>query len=96
MTTHSIKTIWRENKIFDTIMSTGTPSPSTCRAMKGMKQPVRVPKTATGSRIHLLGLDIVAMAEKMRIDLKGFDIRIDAQVAEASQAVHLHEGNLRT
>ncbi len=82
MTTHSIKTVWRENKIFDTDIDGHTvtldmPGEDGYEtAGPGPKKLLLVAATTCS------GLDIVSMAEKMRIDLKGFDIRIDAEVAE--------------
>ncbi|WP_298651174.1 OsmC family protein [uncultured Proteiniphilum sp.] len=82
MAIHSIKTVWRENNIFDTDIDGHTITldmpgeTGNDTAGPGPKK-LQLVAAATCS-----GLDIVAMARKMRIDLKNFDIRIDAEVAE--------------
>jgi len=82
MATHSIKTIWRENNIFDT-------------EVDGHTITLDIPKEAGGDgagpgpkKLLLIaaagcsGLDVVAIARKMRIEWKNFDIRVNAEVAD--------------
>lgn len=81
MAMHSIQTVWRKNNIFDT-------------EIDGHKITIDLAKEAGGNdatrpkRFLLIaaagctGLDVVEIVRKMRIDLKGFDIRIDAEMSE--------------
>ena len=82
MATHSIKTVWREDNIFDTDIDGHTvtldmPGDDTHVTEGPGPKKLQLVAASTCS-----GLDIVAMAKKMRIDLKSFDVRIDAEVAE--------------
>lgn len=82
MVTHSTKTVWRKNNIFDTdleghIITTDLPAEKGGdNAGPGPKKLMLV--AAAGCS----GLDVVEMARKMRIDIETFDIRIDADLAE--------------
>ena len=100
MATHSIKTVWRENKIFDTDIdghriTLDMPGEDGHETAGPGPKKLQLVAAATCS-----GLDIVAMAEKMRINLKSFDVRIDAEVAEehpkqytSMKVIYEFEGN---
>ena len=79
MATHSIKTSWRENNIFDTDLDGHTVTIDLAEESGGNNAPKKLMLVAaTGCS----GMDIIAMARKMRINLKSFDIHIDAETAE--------------
>jgi Predicted redox protein, regulator of disulfide bond formation len=82
MATHSIKTVWRENNIFDTEIDGHTltldmPIEEGAESAGPGPKKLQLVAAATCS-----GLDVVSIARKMRIGLKSFDIKIDAEVAE--------------
>lgn len=82
MNKHSVKTIWRENNIFDTDLD-------------GHNVTIDIPEESGGNNVgpspkKLLlvaatgctALDVVDIARKMKIDLKGFNVSIDAELSE--------------
>lgn len=82
MAQHSIKTVWKENNIFETDLN-------------GHKVIVDIPKEAGGNdagpspkKLLLVaatgctGLDVVDIARKMRIDIKGFNMQVEAEMSE--------------
>ena len=82
MATHTIQTNWRENNIFDTEIDGHTitiDNPAEAGSDSAGPGPKKLLLVAAAG---CTGLDIVTMARKMRIDLKKFDIRIRAEVAE--------------
>ena len=82
MATHSIETIWRENNIFDTEIDGHTLSIDLGKEQGGDDAGPRPKKLLLISAAGCSGLDIVEIARKMRIKLKSFVIRIDAELAE--------------
>ena len=82
MTTHSIKTVWREDNIFDTDVDGHTITLDMPGEDGGITAGPGPKKLQLVAATTCSGLDIVAMARKMRIDLEKFDVRIDAEVAE--------------
>ena len=82
MATHSIQTIWRENNIFDTEIDGHTISIDLGKEQGGDDAGPRPKKLLLISAAGCSGLDIVEIARKMRIDLKKFEIRIDAEMTE--------------
>ncbi|MEN6588803.1 MAG: OsmC family protein [Proteiniphilum sp.] len=82
MATHTIQTNWRENNIFDTEIDGHTitiDNPTEAGSESAGPGPKKLLLVAAAG---CTGLDIVTMARKMRIDLKKFDMRINAEVAE--------------
>lgn len=88
MATHSIKTSWRENNIFDTDLDGHTVTIDLSEEAGGNNAGPRPKKLMLVAAAGCSGLDVVEMARKMRIDLKDFDIRIDAELAEEHPKVY--------
>lgn len=82
MATHSILSNWRENNIFDTEIDGHTVTIDIPAASGGDNAGPGPKKLLLVAAAGCTGLDIVTMARKMRIDLKKFDVRINAKVAE--------------
>lgn len=82
MATHSIQTNWRENNIFDTDIDGHTVTIDIPAESGGDSAGPGPKKLLLVAAAGCTGLDIVAIARKMRIDLKKFDVRIQAEVAE--------------
>ncbi len=82
MATHSIKTIWRENNIFDTEVDGHTITLDIPKESGGDGAGPGPKKLLLIAAAGCSGLDVVAIARKMRIELKHFDIRVNAEVAE--------------
>ena len=82
MVTHSIKTSWRENNIFDTDIDGHTVTIDLAEEAGGNNAGPRPKKLMLVAAAGCSGLDVVEMARKMRLDIKSFDIRIDAETAE--------------
>ncbi len=82
MTLHSTKTVWRENNIFDTEIDGHTLTIDLAKDAGGDDAGPRPKKLMLMAATGCSGLDVVEIARKMKIDLKGFEIRIDAEVAE--------------
>lgn len=82
MATHSIQTIWRKNNIFDTEIDGHTITIDLGKEQGGDDAGPRPKKLLLISAAGCSGLDIVEMARKMRINLKHFDIRIEAEMSD--------------
>lgn len=82
MATHSIQTIWRENNIFDTEIDGHTISIDLGKEQGGDDAGPRPKKLLLISAAGCTGLDVAEIVRKMRITLKKFDIRIDAELAD--------------
>ncbi len=82
MATHSIQTIWREHNIFDTEVDGHTLSIDLGVEQGGDDAGPRPKKLLLIAAAGCSGLDVVEMARKMRIELKKFDIRIDAEMTD--------------
>jgi|SRR5690554_1745415 len=82
MATHTTKTVWRENNIFDTDLDGHTVTIDV-PAVKGGKGIAPSPKKLMlVSAAGCTGLDVISMVRKMKIELKSFDVRIDAEMTE--------------
>ena len=90
MATHTTQTIWRENNIFDTEIDGHTITIDLGKEQGGDDAGPRPKKLLLISAAGCSGLDIVEIARKMRIGLKKFDIRIDAELTEV---VYSFEGD---
>lgn len=82
MATHTIQTSWRENNIFDTEIDGHTITIDNPAEADGNGAGPGPKKLLLVAAAGCTGLDIVEMARKMRINLKKFDIRFKAEVAE--------------
>jgi putative redox protein len=88
MATHSIKTSWRENNIFDTDLDGHKVTIDLDEDQGGNNAGPRPKKLMLVAATGCSGLDVVEMVRKMRIDLKGFDIRIDAEMSDEHPKVY--------
>lgn len=80
MATHSIKTIWRENNIFDTELDGHTLTIDLAEEAGGNNAGPRPKKLVLAAATGCTGLDVVEILKKMRIDIKGFNIEIEAEL----------------
>ena len=82
MTTHSIKTVWKENNVFSTDIDGHDITIDLGEDQGGQNQGPRPKKLLLASAAGCTGLDVVEMLRKMRVELKGFDIHIDAEQSD--------------
>ena len=82
MTTHSIKTVWKENNTFSTDIDGHDVVIDLGEDQGGQNKGPRPKKLLLASAAGCTGLDVVEMLRKMRIDLKGFDISVDAEMSD--------------
>ena len=82
MTTHSIKTVWKENNVFSTDIDGHDITIDLGEDQGGQNQGPRPKKLLLVSAAGCTGLDVVEMLRKMRVELKGFDISIDAELSD--------------
>lgn len=82
MATHSIKTTWRENNIFDTEMDGHTVTIDLAKEAGGDDAGPRPKKLMLAAATGCTGLDVVEIIRKMRLDVKDFHIGIDAELSE--------------
>lgn len=82
MTTHSIKTVWRENNIFDTRIDGHTITIDLAKDGGGDDVGPRPKRLLLLSAAGCSGLDVIEIVRKMRIELKSFHIRIEAEATD--------------
>lgn len=82
MATHSTTTIWRKNNIFDTELDGHIITTDLSKEAGGDDAGPRPKRLLLVAAAGCSGLDIVSIARKMRIELKGLDIRIDAEMKD--------------
>lgn len=82
MATDSIKTIWRENNIFDTEINGHSIAIDLAEEAGGNNAGPRPKKLLLVAAAGCSGLDVVEIVRKMRIAIKKFNIRIDAELTE--------------
>lgn len=82
MVTHSIQTVWRENNIFDTEIDGHKVTIDLAEEAGGNDAGPRPKRLLLIAAAGCTGLDVVEIVRKMRIDLKGFDIRMEAEMTE--------------
>ena len=82
MTTHSIKTIWKKNNIFDTEVDGHTITIDLAKEAGGDDAGARPKKLLLVAAAGCSGLDVVEILRKMRINITGFSVRIDAEMSE--------------
>lgn len=80
MTTHSIKTVWRENNIFDTELDGHTLTIDLSKEAGGDDAGPRPKKLVLAAATGCTGLDVVEILKKMRIDIKNFAIDVEAEL----------------
>lgn len=82
MTTHAIQTVWRKNNIFDTEIDGHSITIDLSEEAGGNNAGPRPKKLLLVAAAGCSGLDVVEIAKKMRIELKGFSIRIEGEMTE--------------
>ncbi len=82
MAQHSTKTVWRENNIFDTDLEGHKITIDLGKEAEGDNAGPRPKRLMLVAAAGCTGLDVVEMVRKMRIDLKGFNISIDAEMTD--------------
>ena len=82
MTTHSIKTVWKENNTFSTDIDGHEVVIDLGEDQGGQNQGPRPKKLLLASAAGCTGLDVIEMLRKMRVDIKTFDINIDAELTD--------------
>ncbi len=80
MATHSIKTVWRENNIFDTVIDGHTLTIDLAEEAGGNDAGPRPKKLVLAAATGCTGLDVVEILKKMRIDIKSFAIDVEADL----------------
>ncbi|MEA4950181.1 MAG: OsmC family protein [Petrimonas sp.] len=80
--THSIKTIWRENNIFETDIDGHNVVIDLAEEAGGNDAGPRPKKLLLVAAAGCSGLDVVEIIKKMRIDIKGFNIQIESDLAD--------------
>lgn len=82
MTTHSIKTVWKENNTFSTDIDGHNIVIDLGEDQGGQNNGPRPKKLLLAAAAGCTGLDVVEMLRKMRIEPKHFDIKIDAELTD--------------
>ncbi len=82
MTTHSIKTVWKENNVFSTDIDGHEITIDLGEDQGGQNRGPRPKKLLLASAAGCTGLDVIEMLRKMRVEVKSFDIYIDAELSD--------------
>lgn len=82
MVQHTTKTIWRKNNIFETEVDGHLITTDLAKEAGGDDAGPRPKKLMLVAAAGCSGIDVVSLLKKMRVDLKGFDIQIEAEVSE--------------
>ena len=82
MTTHSIKTVWKENNTFSTDIDGHEVIIDLGEDQGGQNLGPRPKKLLLAAAAGCTGLDVVEVMRKMRIEVKDFDIKIDAELSD--------------
>ena len=100
MAQHSIKTSWRKNNIFDTNVDGHTITVDLAKEAGGDDAGPRPKKLVLVAAAGCTGMDVVALLRKMRIEVKGFNIQIEAEMSEehpkqyiSMKVIYEFEGN---
>lgn len=80
MTTHSIKTVWRKNNIFDTELDGHNLTIDLSKEAGGDDAGPRPKKLVLAAATGCTGLDVVEILKKMRINIKNFSIDVEAEL----------------
>lgn len=79
---HSIKTVWKENNIFETDVDGHNTVIDLAKDAGGDDAGPRPKKFVLVAAAGCSGLDVVEIVKKMRIDIKGFNIQIESDVTD--------------
>lgn len=79
---HSIKTVWKENNIFETDVDGHNIVIDLAKDAGGDEAGPRPKKFVLVAAAGCSGLDVVEIVKKMRIDIKGFNIQIESDVTD--------------
>lgn len=79
---HSIKTVWKENNIFETDVDGHNIIIDLAKDAGGDDAGPRPKKFVLVAAAGCSGLDVVEIVKKMRIDIKGFNIQIESDVTD--------------
>lgn len=82
MAQHSIKTIWKENNTFETDLDGHLVKIDLSKESGGDDAGPRPKKLMLVAATGCTGLDVVEIIKKMRIQVKSFDVRLDAELTE--------------
>lgn len=82
MAQHSIKTIWKENNIFETDVDGHNIVIDLSKEAGGDNAGPRPKKLLLVAAAGCTGLDVVEIVKKMRVNVKKIDVRIDAELTE--------------
>ncbi len=82
MTTHSIKTVWKENNVFSTDIDGHEITIDLGEDQGGQNRGPRPKRLLLASAAGCTGLDVIEMLRKMRVEVKSFDIYIDAELSD--------------
>ena len=79
---HSIKTVWKDNNIFETDVDGHNIIIDLAKDAGGDDAGPRPKKFVLVAAAGCSGLDVVEIVKKMRIDIKGFNIQIESDVTD--------------
>lgn len=79
---HSIKTVWKDNNIFETDVDGHNIVIDLAKDAGGDEAGPRPKKFVLVAAAGCSGLDVVEIVKKMRIDIKGFNIQIESDVTD--------------
>ena len=79
---HSIKTVWKDNNIFETDVDGHNIVIDLAKDAGGDDAGPRPKKFVLVAAAGCSGLDVVEIVKKMRIDIKGFNIQIESDVTD--------------
>ena len=79
---HSIKTVWKDNNIFETDVDGHNIIIDLAKDAGGDEAGPRPKKFVLVAAAGCSGLDVVEIVKKMRIDIKGFNIQIESDVTD--------------
>jgi putative redox protein len=82
MTLHSIKTVWKENNIFETDVDGHNIVIDLAKEEGGNDAGPRPKKLLLVAAAGCTGLDVIEIVQKMRLKVTNFDIRIEAEVSD--------------
>ena len=82
MTLHSIKTVWKENNIFETDVDGHNIVIDLAKEAGGNDAGPRPKKLLLFAAAGCTGLDVIEIVRKMRLQITNFDIRIDAEMSD--------------
>lgn len=82
MTTHSIKTVWKENNTFSTDIDGHNIVIDLGEDQGGQNQGPRPKRLMLAAATGCTGLDVMSTLRKMRVEVKHFDIKVDAELTD--------------